>query len=33
MFQDIEVIGNDLKLRGTIAAPTLKIARMTIAGD
>ena len=33
MFQNIEVIGNDLALRGTIAAPTLKIARMTIAGE
>ena len=33
MFQHIEALGNDLKLRGTIAAPTLKIARMTIAGD
>ncbi|MBI3303254.1 MAG: TldD/PmbA family protein [Deltaproteobacteria bacterium] len=33
MFQNIEVIGNDLELRGTIAAPTLKIARMTIAGE
>ncbi len=33
MFQNIEVIGNDLELRGSIAAPTLKIARMTIAGE
>jgi PmbA protein len=33
MFQNIEVVGNDLELRGTIAAPTLKIARMTIAGE
>ena len=33
MFKTIEVIGNDLELRGTIAAPTLKIARMTIAGE
>lgn len=33
MFQNIEVIGNDLDLRSTIAAPTLKIARMTIAGE
>jgi PmbA protein len=33
MFQNIEVIGDDLKLRGTIAAPTLKIAKMTIAGE
>ena len=33
MFQNIEVIGNDLELRGSITAPTLKIARMTIAGE
>lgn len=33
MFQNVEVIGNDLELRGPIAAPTLKIARMTIAGQ
>jgi PmbA protein len=33
MFQNIEVIGNDLTLRSTIAAPTLKIANMTIAGE
>ena len=33
MFQNIEVIGNDLELRSTVAAPTLKIARMTIAGE
>lgn len=32
MLQNIEVIGNDLELRGPIAAPTLKIGRMTIAG-
>jgi len=33
MFQNIEVIGNDLERRGNVAAPTLKIARMTIAGE
>ncbi|HJY81378.1 MAG TPA: metallopeptidase TldD-related protein, partial [Candidatus Binatia bacterium] len=33
MFQHIEVTGHDLELRGSIAAPTLKIARMTIAGE
>lgn len=33
MFQNIEMIGNDLDLRSTVAAPTLKIARMTIAGE
>ncbi|HKA54911.1 MAG TPA: metallopeptidase TldD-related protein, partial [Candidatus Binatia bacterium] len=33
MFQNIETVGNDLELRGSIAAPTIKIARMTIAGE
>jgi PmbA protein len=33
MFKNIEVIGNDLELRGTLAAPTLKITKMTIAGE
>jgi PmbA protein len=33
MLQSIEMIGSDLELRGRIAAPTLKIARMTVAGD
>jgi len=33
IFQDIEMIGNDLEMRGRIAAPTVKISRMTIAGD
>jgi PmbA protein len=32
MFQNIELVGNDLERRGTISAPTLKISRMTIAG-
>ncbi len=32
MFKHIEVIGNDLERRGSISAPTVKIARMTIAG-
>jgi len=32
MLQQIEMIGNDLEWRGSIAAPTLKIARVTIAG-
>jgi len=32
MFRDIELVGNDLAFRGSIAAPTLKIRRMTIAG-
>lgn len=33
MFQNIEMVGSDLELRGRIAAPTVKIARMTIAGE
>ncbi|MBX3026715.1 TldD/PmbA family protein [bacterium] len=32
MLRDIEVVGSDLVLRHSIAAPTLKIARMTVAG-
>jgi PmbA protein len=33
MLQDIEMIGNDLEWRSSIAAPTLKIGRMTVAGN
>ncbi len=33
MLKNIEVLGNDLELRSTIAAPTLKITRMMIAGE
>ena len=33
MLQQVEMIGNDLEWRGSIAAPTLKIGRMTIAGS
>ena len=33
MLRDIEMIGSDLEWRGSIAAPTLKIARMTVAGN
>jgi PmbA protein len=32
MLRDIEMVGNDLRFRTSIAAPTLKIARMTVAG-
>lgn len=32
MLRQIEMVGSDLVLRGRVAAPTLKIARMTIAG-
>jgi PmbA protein len=33
MLRQVEMIGNDLAFRGRTAAPTLKIARMTIAGN
>ena len=33
MFHNIEMVGNDLDMRGRIAAPTVKISRMTIAGE
>jgi PmbA protein len=33
MFQQVEIVANDLDATRAIAAPTLKIARMTIAGD
>ena len=33
MFRDIEMVGNDLVLRHSIAAPTLKIAELTVAGS
>jgi PmbA protein len=33
MLKNIEMVGNDLEFRGRIAAPTLKISRMTVAGD
>jgi PmbA protein len=33
MLQNIEMVGSDLELRGRIAAPTVKVSRMTIAGN
>jgi PmbA protein len=33
MFANIAMIGNDLDLRRKVAAPTLKIAEMTVAGN
>ncbi|MFQ5587424.1 MAG: TldD/PmbA family protein [Nitrospiria bacterium] len=33
MFRQIELVGNDVDLSKKIAAPTLKIARMTVAGN
>lgn len=32
MLQNIEMVGNDLEMRGRIASPTIKISRMTVAG-
>jgi PmbA protein len=32
MLRDIDMVGNDLVLRSSIAAPTVKLARMTVAG-
>jgi PmbA protein len=33
MLQNIEMVGNDLEMRGRIAAPTIKISQMTVAGN
>jgi PmbA protein len=33
MFKNIEMLGNDLELRGRVAAPTVKISKMTVAGN
>lgn len=33
IFEQIEVIGNDLEFRGRITSPTLKVAEMTVAGN
>ena len=33
MFKDIEIVGSDLVLRNSVASPTLKIAKMTVAGN
>jgi PmbA protein len=33
MFQNIEMVGNDLEMRGRIVAPTVKISKMMVAGD
>jgi len=32
MFKDIAMIGNDLRFRSSVASPTVKLERMTIAG-
>ena len=33
MFRSIERVGSDLEMRGRIAAPTIKISQMTVAGE
>lgn len=33
MLRNVDGIGNDLRFRASIACPTLKIARMTVAGE
>lgn len=33
MFQNIEMVGDDLEMRGRIAAPTIKVSQMTVAGN
>jgi PmbA protein len=32
MYRDVEMVGDDLVFRSSIAAPTLKIRQMTVAG-
>jgi PmbA protein len=33
IYQNIEMVGNDLEMRGRIASPTIKISKMTVAGN
>lgn len=33
ILMNIEMIGNDLEFRGTVASPTVKLSRMTVAGN
>jgi PmbA protein len=33
MLLGIEMVGNDLEMRDRVSAPTIKISRMTVAGD
>jgi PmbA protein len=33
MFAGIEAIGSDLAFRSSVSAPTVKIAKMTVAGQ
>ena len=32
MLRDVDAVGRDLDLRSTVAAPTIRVARMTVAG-
>jgi PmbA protein len=32
MLKDIDAVGNDLEFRGSVAAPTLRVRRMTVSG-
>jgi PmbA protein len=33
MLRGIEMVGNDLRFRGKLAAPTIKINKMMVSGD
>jgi len=33
MLRNIEMIGNDVTFMGSVAAPTLKIRKMTVSGE
>jgi PmbA protein len=33
MLRGVEMVGNDLRFRGSIAAPTMKVSRMMVSGD
>jgi PmbA protein len=33
VLRGVEMIGNDLRFRGNLAAPTLKISKMMVSGD
>ncbi|MBM4263014.1 MAG: TldD/PmbA family protein [Deltaproteobacteria bacterium] len=33
IFKNIEMVGSDLEMRGRIASPTIKISKMTVAGN
>jgi PmbA protein len=33
LFRDIDAVGDDLDLRSSVASPTLRVARMTVAGS